>query len=220
VTFGAVAAPIFLLLLVSLGRKQQAPDRDHGPTRQAHSTPPAVPVAPAPPALTAIWDRPAFGPGQQPRPAGEGIVDELPAGPAPAEHARGPEEDVRPGEALGRARSLLRSIRKPNWRAYHHAACDGVTVVSGDDYVLLECPFRPVTGTFCCSCRRLVPLDAVRWADSGELISAYRKRVAAAVPFWRKVYLTLFATAYEGAVNWGVEWQGPPPDTPGGPQPR
>jgi hypothetical protein len=28
------------------------------------------------------------------------------------------------------------------------------------------------------------------------------------VPFWRKVYLVLFGTAYEGAVNWGREWKG------------
>jgi hypothetical protein len=80
--------------------------------------------------------------------------------------------------------------------------------VSGDDYVVLECPFRPVSGTFCCHCRQFVPLNAVRWADSDEKISDYRQRVYDSVPFWRRVYLAVFANAYEGAVNWGVEWKG------------
>jgi hypothetical protein len=50
----------------------------------------------------------------------------------------------------------------------------------------------------------------VRWADSDESVAAYRQRVRATVPFWRQVYLALFGTAYEGAVNWGKEWKGGP----------
>jgi hypothetical protein len=73
---------------------------------------------------------------------------------------------------------------------------------------MLECPFRPVGSTFCCGCRKFVPLDQVRWADSNEKISDYRARVGASVPFWRKVYLALFGSAAEGAVNWGREWKG------------
>src|SRR4051812_14587631 len=33
---------------------------------------------------------------------------------------------------------------EPLSRSYRHAGCGQTTVVSGEDYVLLECPFRPV----------------------------------------------------------------------------
>ena len=99
---------------------------------------------------------------------------------------------------------------KPNARVYYHVTCGKATIVSGDDYVLLECPFRPVSSTYCCGCQTFVPLHMVRWADSDESIAAYRERVRATVPFWRQVYLALFGTAYEGAVNWGKEWKGGP----------
>jgi hypothetical protein len=95
-------------------------------------------------------------------------------------------------------------------RAYRHNACGEETVVSGDDYVLLECPFRPVDATYCCGCSQMVPLDAVAWSDSQENIAAYRKRVHASVPFWRGVYLLLIGNAYEGAVNLNLDRTGHP----------
>src|SRR5262249_28041552 len=65
----------------------------------------------------------------------------------------------------------------PVSRAYEHRSCHAVTVASGDDLVRLECPFRPLDETYCCRCQDFVPLDDVRWADSGEVISAYRRRL-------------------------------------------
>ena len=56
-------------------------------------------------------------------------------------------------------------------RDYIHRACKRATKVSGDDYVMLECPFRRVTHTVCAACREVVPLDEVEWADSGQRIS-------------------------------------------------
>src|SRR5262245_22586912 len=54
----------------------------------------------------------------------------------------------------------------PVSRVYQHT-CGAATRVSGDDYVLLECPFRPVDSTICAGCKNYVPLDSVRWEDTG-----------------------------------------------------
>ena len=98
-------------------------------------------------------------------------------------------------------------------RAYQHAECGGETVVSGDDYVMLECPFRPVDSTYCCGCEQFVPLSSVVWIDTGECVADYRKRVYDSVPFWRGVYLTLLGNAYEGAINLNLDSSGRPKES-------
>jgi hypothetical protein len=119
---------------------------------------------------------------------------------ATAMTARHPGETARMLDAL--------DVGQPLSRAYRHAGCGQTTVISGDDYVLLECPFRPVTGTFCHGCQQFVLLNEVRWVDSDEKISDYRARVAASVPFWRRLWLTIFANAYQGAVNLHLDSRG------------
>jgi hypothetical protein len=100
--------------------------------------------------------------------------------------------------------------RDPHSRAYRHEACGGDTLVSGDDYVLLECPFRPVDATFCCTCEQMVPLESVSWVDSGQNVAQYRRQVHDSVPFLRRVYLSLLGNAYEGAVNLNLDSSGTP----------
>jgi hypothetical protein len=195
--FGTVTLGIFVALLLSSGRKEQIEDFRPRKLDLPQSLPATAAPSP-PPASTAICE--------QPRPAGEG---RRPGG-QPAKKFRLHEQQDNRKSSPSNVPPAQVPGAKPSWRAYRHSACGSTTVVSGDDYVLLECPFRPVSGTFCCGCKRFVPLDEVKWADSGETIAAYRKRVASTVPFWRKVYLFLFGTAYEGAVNWGVEWKGEP----------
>jgi hypothetical protein len=79
----------------------------------------------------------------------------------------------------------------PNRDSYTHRGC-GTTVVSGDDYLMLEYPFRPVDSTFCSACRQFVVLDAVDWDDTGENVHGYRSRLAAAFSFGARVryYMT------------------------------
>jgi hypothetical protein len=179
--FGALLVPAFALLFVSLTRKKPVPP-PRRPRVDMSKAPPAAPAA-AGPNPTAICDRP--------RPAGPGARSAPASTPAEVPPA-GP------------------SCAKPNARVYYHVTCGKATIVSGDDYILLECPFRPVSSTYCCGCQTFVPLHMVRWADSDESVAAYRQRVRAMVPFWRQVYLALFGNAYEGAVNWGKEWKGGP----------
>jgi len=95
-------------------------------------------------------------------------------------------------------------------RDYVHSACNGVTCISGDDYVIIECPFRRVTHTYCATCNQTVSLDEVKWFDSGQRISDYRKEIAASVTFWAKLRLTLLGTAYEGALRLHLDAKGNP----------
>ncbi|MCI0462819.1 MAG: hypothetical protein L0Z62_38220 [Gemmataceae bacterium] len=73
-------------------------------------------------------------------------------------------------------------------RVYVHHACGGQTRVSGGDYTHICDPFWPCTGTFCCQCAGFVPLGTVSWADTGEVISAYRRRMRAETPGLLKVW--------------------------------
>jgi hypothetical protein len=98
----------------------------------------------------------------------------------------------------------------PVSRAYEHKSCHAVTIASGDDLVRLECPFRPLDGTYCPRCQDFVPLEDVRWSDSGETISTYRNRLKASVGFWRGLYLTVFCNAYQGAINLHLDKHGRP----------
>jgi hypothetical protein len=95
-------------------------------------------------------------------------------------------------------------------RHYVHSACNGVTCISGDDYVIIECPFRRVTHTYCATCNRTVPLEEVKWVDSGQRISDYRTEIAASVSFWEKLRLTVLGTAYEGALQLRLDAKGNP----------
>lgn len=95
-------------------------------------------------------------------------------------------------------------------REYRHLKCDGVTVVSGDHYVMLECAFRPVSGTYCVTCEDFVPLQTVVWDDTGENIAEYRNRIYYSVPWKRRLYLALLGTAYEGALSLRLDKNGRP----------
>ena len=95
-------------------------------------------------------------------------------------------------------------------RSYEHAECGHETLVSGEEYVLLECPFRPIASTMCVGCGHLVPLSSVAWSDTGENIAAYRERLYRSVSFWRRMYLMLLGNAYEGAVSLNLDSQGKP----------
>jgi len=97
-------------------------------------------------------------------------------------------------------------------RSYQHAECGHETLVSGQDYVLLECPFRPIASTMCAGCGHLVPLSSIAWCDTGENVSDYRQRIYNSVLFWRRMYLMLLGNIYEGAVTLNLDSKGQPKD--------
>ena len=97
-------------------------------------------------------------------------------------------------------------------RSYEHADCGQETLVSGEDYVLLECPFRPIESTLCAGCGHLVPLSSIAWSDTGENVADYRQRIYNSVSFWRRMYLMLLGNAFEGAVTLNLNSNGQPKD--------
>jgi hypothetical protein len=70
----------------------------------------------------------------------------------------------------------------PTARVYVHRRCGEMTQVSGGDYSHICDPFWPCTATFCCGCNGMVPLSDVRWEDTGEPISDYRRRLRSKTP--------------------------------------
>src|SRR5262249_3508950 len=127
-----------------------------------------------------------------------------PTVPAPAPPPEAIPE-VRPAPPKGRGPLECLS------RRYRHLACNAVTIGSGDDLVLLECPFRPLGGgTFCVRCKTFVPLSSVVWEDTGENIEEYRDRLYKSVPWKRRMYLSWFGNAYEGALNLRLDKRGNP----------
>jgi hypothetical protein len=76
-------------------------------------------------------------------------------------------------------------------RVYIHQSCGGETTVSGRSFTHICDPFRPCTGTYCCTCAGYAPLDEVCWLDTGEPISEYRNRLRTMTPRllsgWRQI---------------------------------
>src|SRR5262249_8055114 len=95
--------------------------------------------------------------------------------------------------------------RQDEHKSYHAA-----TVGSGGDRVRVQGAFRPLDGTYCGRCQTFVGLGDVRWADTGETISAYRRRLKKSVGFWRGLHLTVFCNAYQGAINLHLDKHGRP----------
>lgn len=119
-------------------------------------------------------------------------------------------------------------MHRPESRVYTHRGCGGSTVVSGDDYLLLEFPHRSLSGTFCCKCRSFVPLYAVDWDDTGENVDGYRQRLMAATSGWDQVRIGLLGNAvtYRPPPLDGVfgdtthfHWFGPSEPAPAAPPP-
>ena len=78
----------------------------------------------------------------------------------------------------------------PASRAYVHRECRKTTVVDGEEYEGLCHPyFGLFPTTRCVHCHKQGPLRDFAWADTGESIADYRRRVRAAVPaHWRVIH--------------------------------
>jgi hypothetical protein len=77
--------------------------------------------------------------------------------------------DKQPGVARTRGRTS---------RAYNHDQCGKGTVVKGADFERVANPFLRADETVCAGCGDIVSLHAVHWQDTGESLSAYRRRLA------------------------------------------
>jgi hypothetical protein len=69
----------------------------------------------------------------------------------------------------------------PTARAYRHL-CGAVTQVSDGILAAICNPYGPGGGTECSGCEKLQGFNTFVWADTGEPIDAYRRRLKAALP--------------------------------------
>jgi hypothetical protein len=86
-------------------------------------------------------------------------------------------------------------------RVYVHTRCGGQTRVSGGDYAHICDPFWPCTSTYCCTCSGFAPLHEVRWADTDEPVSEYRRRLRAETPGLIKAWRYGVGFLFGGAIG-------------------
>ncbi len=66
----------------------------------------------------------------------------------------------------------------PDSRPYIHDKCGQITVISGYQFKRITNPFEFILSqTYCAGCQKVVRLKTVAWADTGETISRYRRRM-------------------------------------------
>jgi aminoglycoside 3-N-acetyltransferase len=72
----------------------------------------------------------------------------------------------------------------PENRTYVHLQCGRKTTVDGEEFLGLCNPFTGLLGvsTFCVPCRKQAPLNDFMWADTGENLAEYRRRVLRSIP--------------------------------------
>jgi hypothetical protein len=71
---------------------------------------------------------------------------------------------------------------------YLHRQCGSLTEISGHNFLRLANPFAVVSETICSGCGKAVPIRQVEWADTGENIAAYRRRLRSAMPLGRRLF--------------------------------
>jgi len=98
--------------------------------------------------------------------------------------------------------SLVLRPETPHGRVYEHVRCGGLTEVTEGDFTHICNPFRPCIETFCCQCSRHVPLNEVNWADTQEVVSAYRKRLRRATPMLIKLWRYGLGVLGGGFLEW------------------
>jgi hypothetical protein len=105
--------------------------------------------------------------------------------------------------------------KAPDSRPYVHERCGQVTLVSGDDFSRLANPFTFVSQTYCVACGAFVSLRSVAWADTGESIAAYRRRLRAEAPLSVKLAGWLLGPLAGLLIGAGVGWLITPQDLKG-----
>lgn len=95
----------------------------------------------------------------------------------------------------------------PDARPIRHKGCDRVTEVSGNDLHVLTNPYSGAFSFRCAHCAKSDYISGFAWADTGEDLVAYRKRVKKFTPplvwFFREGVALILAVAL-GALTWVV----------------
>ncbi len=85
------------------------------------------------------------------------------------------------------ARPMIERVEPPAARSYRHRECGALTKVGGDRFRELANPFCLMQSIDCKACQfTSIPLRLIEWADTGEDLASYRKRLRAAAPVGRR----------------------------------
>jgi hypothetical protein len=72
-------------------------------------------------------------------------------------------------------------------RVYVHEGCGGQTAISGDEFARVTNPFTFVSQTYCASCGGFARLGGFFWADTGESVTHFRRRMHRRAPWSLKL---------------------------------
>lgn len=64
-----------------------------------------------------------------------------------------------------------------NRRVYQHDRCGKNTEVTNEHLRAIYDPYKDVRRTYCVICKDYYPLDEFKWVETGETLSAFRKRL-------------------------------------------
>lgn len=88
---------------------------------------------------------------------------------------------------------MARKYSLQKGRTYIHSRCGEATCVSGNDFAGLCNPFAPCLGTVCAACGGPDSVGKFSWADTGESLSEYRKRLRRKSPVFFRLWAWLFS---------------------------
>jgi len=95
--------------------------------------------------------------------------------------------------------------RSPDARPIRHNGCERVTEVSGNDLHVLTSPYSGAFTFRCTHCAKPDYISGFAWADTGEDLVAYRKRVETFTPplvwFFREGVALVLAVVL-GVLTW------------------
>lgn len=91
-------------------------------------------------------------------------------------------------------------------RVYVHERCGGETEISGNDFSRVANPFCFVSQTYCSNCGSWVNLGGVSWADTGEAISAYRRRLRRRAPLKVKLIAWVLTPILGALIGAPLAW--------------
>ena len=78
-------------------------------------------------------------------------------------------------------------------RIYLHEVCGHLTRIRGKDMIALCDPFQHVSSTVCSGCKKRDDVSRFRWRDTGESISAFRRRMRDECPVLCKLWIVILA---------------------------
>lgn len=86
-------------------------------------------------------------------------------------------------------------------RPYRHVACGGVTMAEGKTFQIICDPLMPLVQIDCDQCEAEIKLKDLAWADTGETLSDYRRRLRETLPGFVRAWAMGMGFAIGGIIG-------------------